>query len=107
MAGKLLTQHGIIHFVLHDRVVKFAHHILDGNHFTALESGALHDVRVKFLSISRNANLARIDENAIRAMPDLQVRTPRERERERERERDSFPSKGAITNVSQFAFHPP
>ena len=79
--------------------------ILDGNHFTALESGALHDVRVKFLSISRNANLARIDENAIRAMPDLQVRTPRERERERER--DSFPSRVAIANVSQFAFHPP
>ena len=47
--------------------------VLDGNLFTTLPSGALHDVRVKFLSISRNAHLARIDENAIRSMPDLQV----------------------------------
>ena len=48
--------------------------VLDGNLFAALPSGALHNVRVKFLSISRNAHLARIDENAIRSMPDLQVR---------------------------------
>ena len=47
--------------------------VLDGNLFATLPSGALHDVRVKFLSISRNAHLARIDENAIRSMPDLQV----------------------------------
>ena len=47
--------------------------VLDGNLFATLPSGALHDVRVKFLSISRNAHLARIDENAIRSMPHLQV----------------------------------
>ena len=71
--------------------------VLDGNLYTVLEAGALHDVRVEFLSLSRNAHLTRIDENAIRSMQDLQTLTINNNQHL------AYVHSGAIANVPRLA----
>jgi hypothetical protein len=71
--------------------------VLDGNLFSALESGAMHDVRVEFLTLSHNAHLTLIDENAIRSMPDLQTLTVNNNARL------AYVHSGAITDVPRLA----
>ena len=46
--------------------------VLDGNLFHSLENGCIHDIKVKFLSISDCKYLDRLDQSSITNLPDVE-----------------------------------